>query len=980
MRDLETLSAYRVLTRRTVSELNSEGYVLEHKKSGARLFLLSNEDDNKVFSIGFRTPPYDSTGVPHILEHSVLCGSEKFPVKDPFVELVKGSLNTFLNAMTYPDKTVYPIASTNEKDFHNLMDVYMDAVLHPNIYKEEKIFRQEGWHYELESEDGPLTYNGVVYNEMKGAFSSPESVLDRLIQQTLFPDTCYGVESGGDPKNIPDLTYEQFLNFHRTYYHPSNSFIYLYGDMDMAEKLEWLDQEYLSHYDRNDREAQIDSHIPMQKGFDAPKEVEAAYSITEEEDEENGCYLSISDVVGTDLDPKLYVAFQILEYALIDAPGAPLKQALLDAKIGGDIMGGYDSGILQPYFSVIAKDARADQKGEFLAVVKGTLRKLANEGLNRKSLLAAMNYYEFKYREADYGNYPKGLMYGLQCMDSWLYDGDPMMHLAYGDTFAFLKEAVQDGYFEQLIKDYLLDNPFEAIIVVKPEKNLTAKEDARVAEKLAAYKERLTAEEKKTLIRQTKELKEYQDIPSSPEELALIPMLERKDIKKEAEKLKWEEHKIHGIQVLHHDIFTSGIGYLRVLFHTNRISDEDLPYAALLRHVLSLVDTEHYSYSDLTSEINLNTGGLSLGITSYVNLEKLPDFTGAFSAEVRVLYEKLDFGFEILSEILTRSKFSDEKRLGEILKTTRSRMKMKLENGSHSAAVARATSYFSPTSAYNDCTGGIRYYQFLDDVIREFEKDPKPLIAKLEEVSKKLFTKENMLISYTCDKAGFPALSESMKHLTDALPEGEGTVYPFQFQPELKNEGFKTSSQVNYVARCGNFRLGEEKLEYTGALRILKLILSYDYLWQNLRVKGGAYGCMSGFGRSGEGYFVSYRDPKMKETNEVYEGIVDYLEHFDASDRDMTKYVIGTIGAMDTPFTPADQGARGLSAYLSGVTDEMMQEERDQVLAATQKDIQNLAGIVKAILKTGALCAIGNEEKVEENREMFGEVKNLFRA
>ena len=574
MRDLETLSAYRVLTRRTVSELNSEGYVLEHKKSGARLFLLSNEDDNKVFSIGFRTPPYDSTGVPHILEHSVLCGSEKFPVKDPFVELVKGSLNTFLNAMTYPDKTVYPIASTNEKDFHNLMDVYMDAVLHPNIYKEEKIFRQEGWHYELESEDAPLTYNGVVYNEMKGAFSSPESVLDRLIQQTLFPDTCYGVESGGDPKNIPDLTYEQFLNFHRTYYHPSNSFIYLYGDMDMAEKLEWLDQEYLSHYDRNDREAQIDSHIPMQKGFDAPKEVEAAYSITEEEDEENGCYLSISDVAGTDLDPKLYVAFQILEYALIDAPGAPLKQALLDAKIGGDIMGGYDSGILQPYFSVIAKDARADQKGEFLAVVKGTLRKLANEGLNRKSLLAAMNYYEFKYREADYGNYPKGLMYGLQCMDSWLYDGDPMMHLAYGDTFAFLKEAVQDGYFEQLIKDYLLDNPFEAIIVVKPEKNLTAKEDARVAEKLAAYKERLTAEEKQALIRQTKELKEYQDIPSSPEELALIPMLERKDIKKEAEKLKWEEHKIHGIQVLHHDIFTSGIGYLRVLFHTKLDGDE----------------------------------------------------------------------------------------------------------------------------------------------------------------------------------------------------------------------------------------------------------------------------------------------------------------------------------------------------------------------------------------------------------------------
>lgn len=980
MRDLEHLSAYRVLTRKTVKELNSEGYVLEHKKSGARLFLLSNDDDNKVFSIGFRTPPSDSTGVAHILEHSVLCGSEKFPVKDPFVELVKGSLNTFLNAMTYPDKTVYPVASTNEKDFHNLMDVYMDAVLHPNIYKEEKIFRQEGWHYELESENAPLTYNGVVYNEMKGAFSSPESVLDRYIQKTLFPDTCYGVESGGDPKDIPDLTYADFLKFHKTYYHPSNSFIYLYGDMDMAEKLEWLDKEYLKHYDRNDEEAQIDSHVPMQKAFKEPVHVETTYSITEEEDEENGCYLSVSDVVGTDLDPKLYVAFQILEYALIDAPGAPLKQALLDAKIGGDIMGGYDSGILQPYFSVISKDARADQKGEFLTVVKGTLRKLANEGLNRKSLLAAMNYYEFRYREADYGNYPKGLMYGLQCMDSWLYDGDPMLHLEYADTFTFLKEAVKEGYFEQLIKDYLLDNPFEAVIVVKPEKNLTAKEDARVAEKLAAYKECLSHEEKQALIRQTRELKEYQDTPSSAEELARIPMLERKDIKKNAEKLKWNEHTIDGTKVLWHDVFTSGIGYLRVLFNTDRIPMEDLPYAALLRHVLSLVDTEHYSYSDLASEVNLNTGGLSLGITSYVNLKKLPDFTGVFSAEVRVLYEKLGFGFDILGEILTRSRFTDEKRLREILKTTRSRMKMRLENGSHNAAVARATSYFSPASAYNDGTAGIRYYQFLDDVIREFEKDPKPLMKKLEEVSKKLFTRENILVSYTSDQAGFDALAGSMKRLMEVLPEREKTIYPFVFRPEQKNEGFKTSSQVNYVARCGNFRTGADHLEYTGALRILKLILSYDYLWQNLRVKGGAYGCMSGFGRSGEGYFVSYRDPKMKETNQVYEGIVDYLEHFNASDRDMTKYVIGTIGAMDTPLTPADQGARGLAAYLSGVTDKMLQTEREQVLGAGQEDIRSLAEIVKAILKTDALCAIGNEEKIEENRDMFKEVKNLFRA
>lgn len=990
MDDLRELAAYTLLEQKYVKEVNSEGFLLKHKKSGARLFLLSNEDNNKVFSIGFRTPPSDSTGVPHILEHSVLCGSKKFPVKDPFVELVKGSLNTFLNAMTYPDKTVYPVASTNDKDFQNLMDVYMDAVLNPNIYREEKIFKQEGWHYELESADEPLTYNGVVYNEMKGAFSSPESVLERFTQEVLFPDVCYGFESGGNPKDIPELTYEDFLNFHKKYYHPANSFIYLYGDMDMVQKLEWLDKEYLSKYDCKDEAAQVDSRISLQEPFKEPKEAETAYSITEEEDGEGGVYLSVSDVVGTDLDPKLYLAFQILEYTLIDAPGAPLRQALLDAGIGGDILGGYDSGILQPYFSVIAKDAKVEQKGEFLAVVKGTLRKLADQGINKKSLLAGLNFYEFRCREADYGNYPKGLMYGLLSLDSWLYDGDPFMHLEYEEIFAYLKKAVEEGYFEQLIKDYLLDNPFEAVIVVKPEKNLTAKEDAETAKKLAKYKASLSKEEIERLVAQTKELKEYQDTPSSKEELERIPMLRREDIGTQAEKLNWTEHLIDGVQVLHHNLFTSGIGYLRVLFNTNRVPVEDLPYVGLLKSVLGYVDTEHYSYSDLTSEIHLNTGGMTFSTSSYVDLRQLPDFTGAFVADVRVLYEKLDFGFSMLAEILTRSKLDDEKRLGEILRETKSRSRMKLDNASHSAAVARATSYFSPTAAFNDCTGGIRYYQFLEDVVKDYEKNARDLIRKLKEVAGKLFTIDNMLVSYTADEKGFAALKEAMRKLTKDLPEGSKEVYPFVFEAGNKNEGFKTSSQVNYVARCGNFRTGgfAQKegddvfpgYEYTGELRILRLILSYDYLWLNLRVKGGAYGCMSGFGRSGEGHFVSYRDPNLAETNEVYEKIVEYLEQFDVDERDMTKYVIGTISALDTPLTPSDKGARGLSAYLSGVTDEMLQEERDQILAAGPEDIRKLAGIVKAILGTGSMCVIGNDEKVEKNRELFGEVKNLYRG
>ena len=971
---IEKLDAYRVVEHKTIEEMQSEGIVLEHKKTKARLFLVSNDDENKVFCIGFRTPPDNDCGLPHILEHSVLCGSDKFPLKDPFVELVKGSLNTFLNAMTYPDKTVYPVASCNDKDFQNLMDVYMDAVLHPNIYKEEKIFRQEGWHYELESKDAPLIYNGVVYNEMKGAYSSPESLLDSVTQKTLFPDTCYGKDSGGDPVHIPELSYEKFLDFHRTYYHPSNSYIYLYGDMDMAEKLAWLDEEYLSHYE----ERPVDSRIREQKAFEKPVECEFSYSITDGESEEDATYLSVNTVVGDDLDPKLYVAFQILEYTLLDAPGAPLKQALIDAGIGKDILGGYESGILQPFFSVIAKDANKEQKGEFLAIVKGTLRKLADQGINRKSLLAGMNYFEFKYREADYGSAPKGLMYGLQCLDSWLYDGDPMTHLCYQETFDFLKKEVENGYFEQLIKDYLLDNPFEAVIVVAPEKNLTAKEDEKLAKKLADYKASLSEEELEKLVCATRELKEYQDTPSTPEILAKIPLLTREDIDKKAEIFFWTEKEEDGIKVLHHNFFTSGIGYLKILFNTSVLPQEDLPYAGLLKSVLGSISTEHYSYSDLTSEIHLNSGGMDFSVTSYANLQDAEQFTGAFVASIRVLYDKLDFGFTMLEEILNHSVFTDEKRLGEVIQETRSRARMKLENAGHSTAVSRATSYFSATAYYNELTGGTAYYHFLEQLEKDYPAKKQEIIAKLQEVSRKLFTRSNMLVNYTADEKGYEKLPETLKLLSAKLPEGSRETYVFTHPVKNVNEGLKTSAQVDFVARCGNFR--DAGLAYTGALKILQVILSYDYLWLNIRVKGGAYGCMSGFGRSGEGYLVSYRDPNLKETNEIYEGIPAYLEQFDPDERDMTKYVIGTISNLDAPLTPSVKGSRGLSAYLSGVTEEMMQTERDQVLQATKEDIRALAAHVRAVLQTGSFCVVGNEEKIEANRAMFGEVSSLTRG
>ena len=857
------------------------------------------------------------------------------------------------------------------------MHVYMDAVFYPNIYQHEEIFRQEGWSYKMDSLEDDLAYNGVVYNEMKGAFSSPEGVLDRVVLNTLFPDTSYANESGGDPEVIPELTYEQFLDFHRRYYHPANSYIYLYGDMDMEENLRWLDEQYLSRYDRKD--CPVDSSIPLQKPFTEPVQREITYSVTPEEGTEKKTYLSVNTVVGTDLDPKLYVAFQILEYALISAPAAPLKQALIDAGLGEDIMGGYESGILQPYFSVIAKNADKEQKAEFLIAVKGTLRRLADQGIDRKSLLAGLNYYEFRYREADYGSAPKGLMYGLWSMDSWLYDGDPLMHLEYQETFDFLKQAVDQGYFEGLIRQYLLDNPHEAVILVTPEPGKTEREDEQLANMLAERKASMTPEAIEAVVRGTRELREYQEEPSSQEDLEKIPMLGREDISRQGAQLQYTVKEEAGVTVLHTDLFTSGIGYLKILFNTDRVPVEDLPYVGLLKAVLGYVDTEQHTYGDLSSEIFLNSGGLDFSVTSFVDLENRGQFTGAFVVNAKVLYEKLDFVFHTVTEILTRSKLDNEKRLGEILDEVRSRSRMRLDDSAHAAAVSRASSYFSPTSAFNEMVGGIGYYHFLEDVAKRYGSEPgyrKELIAKLKETIGRLFTADNLLVGYTADQEGYAVLRRELGDFKASLPAGDQARYPFAFEPGNRNEGFMTASQVNYVARCGSF--AGSGYAYTGALKVLKVIMNYEYLWSNLRVKGGAYGCMSSVGASMEGYFVSYRDPNLANTNAVYEGIPEYLRNFSIEERDMTKYVIGTISDIDAPMSPAIRGSHSVSAYLSHVTDEMIQKEREEVLDVTQEDIRGLAGIIQAVLDTGALCVVGNGQKIREDEALFKNIQNLY--
>ena len=969
------LNAYEVLQTEELSDLKSKGTLLKHKKSGARVLLMENDDENKVFTIGFRTPPSDSTGVPHIMEHSVLCGSKEFPVKDPFVELVKGSLNTFLNAMTYPDKTVYPVASCNDKDFQNLMHVYMDAVFYPNIYQNDKTFRQEGWSYKLDDPDGELTISGVVYNEMKGAFSSPEGVLDRVVLNSLFPDNAYSVESGGDPEVIPELTYEQFLDFHRKYYHPSNSYIYLYGDMDMEEKLRWLDEKYLSDFENEP----VDSEIHLQKPFTEMKEVVQEYSIASEESEEDNTYLSYNKVIGTTLDEKLYLAFEILDYALLSAPGAPLKKALLDAGVGKDISGSYDNGVYQPIFSVISKNANVEQKEEFVRVIEDTLKDIVKNGINKKALRAGINYHEFRFREADFGNYPRGLMYGLQLFDSWLYDETkPFIHIQAIPTFEFLKEQVETGYFEELIQKYLLANIHGSIVIIKPERGRTARMDKELADKLQAYKDSLSKEEIDALVKATKELEEYQEEESAPEDLAKIPVLGREDISREIAPIYNKELETSGVKLVHHGVETNGIGYTALLFDLSGIPEEKLPYISILQSVLGIINTKNYEYSELFNEINVHTGGIGTSLELYTDVTKVKEkeFRATFEIKGKALYPKMDVLFSMMREILMESDLGDEKRLKEILAMLKSRLQMSFLSSGHTTAALRSLSYTSPMAKFKDDTDGIGYYEVVKELEENFEEKKAELIANLRQIAQQIFRKDNLIISYTSSADGLAPMEEAFAKIADTLHTEEKEAATLcEIHCVKRNEGFKTSSKVQYVARTGNFI--DRGVEYTGALQILKVILSYDYLWQNVRVKGGAYGCMSSFNRIGEGYLVSYRDPNLEKTMEIYEGVVDYLKNFNVDDRDMNKFIIGTISNIDRPMNPAAKGSRSMNLYMNHVSAEMIREERDQILDAQQSDIRALADVLQALLDAHELCVIGSEEKIEEQKEMFLEIKTL---
>lgn len=963
--------AYRLIEKEEIQELNGTGYHMEHEKSGARLCIISTEDDNKVFSVNFKTPPADHTGLPHILEHSVLCGSRKFPLKDPFIELAKGSLNTFINAMTFSDKTMYPVASCNAKDFRHLSDVYLDAVFYPNIHSNDKILKQEGWHYELESPEGPITYNGVVYNEMKGAFSSPEQIVFRKIQQALYPDTPYAYESGGDPSAIPDLSAETFLAFHKQYYHPSNSYIFLYGDMDVQEQLAWLDEAYLSAFDRIDPVQEI----PEQTPFDAVQEMAAYYPITASEDEKNKAYFCYSAAAGSLRNVTETIAMEILEYLLMEAPGAPLKEALAAAGIGEDFFGAYDNGILQPSFSIVAKNADEGSREKFLAVIKETLAGLIEDGFPRKKAEAAVNYFEFKSREADFGRYPKGVIYAIRAMEGWLHGESPFMTLKFIEAFKTIREGTGQGYFESLIDKYLLNNTHAALIQLLPDKGLLEKKEKAVAEKLAAYKASLSPEQVAALVEETKALKAYQEEPNSREAIATLPRLKLEDLEKEGKQTPFKKTFEHNITLLLMPQFTNGIVYTKLLVDTSHIPEKLLPYLGLYEKIIGRVDTEHYSYSDLSDAVNLSTGGIRGGVSVYNANGSSGKFKSRFEWTVKCFEDKVDEAYGLLREIQARSRFDNAKRLTDLILETKSRMQMSLTGSGHTAAINRAESYAVASAAFREYMSGIRLFDQLKLWTKDLPAHLPMIIRNLNEIHRLMLNQDRISIAVSAREELCDLAAHKLKDMVAVMPEDEVGEAPQDVALAAGNEGFKTAGEVQYVAKVGNFL--DAGYAYSGSMRVLSSILNHNHLWTQVRIKGGAYGAFSGFRRNGTVFFASYRDPKTTETLSVFDGVADHVAGLDLEQDDIIASIIGAIGTMDQPLTPLGKLSRGVGMYLSNLTEEQIQKEREEVLGTTLKDLQRLSPAIRDALAGNRYCVIGNENKLEEAREIFQELRYL---
>lgn len=967
----DLVHGFRVTKVSPIEEVDADAYLMQHEASGARLMYLDTTDDNKVFYICFRTTPDNSKGTPHIMEHSTLCGSRKYPLKEPFVELAKGSLNTFLNAITWPDKTMYPVASRNAQDFHNLMDVYLDAVFYPDCLKNPQILMQEGWHYELESKDAPITYNGVVYNEMKGALSAPDAILEDRAMEVLFPDTTYGVESGGDPEVIPALSFKEFTEFHRRFYHPSNSYIYLYGDMDIDETLAYIDSEYLSHFTKH----AVTSAVKNQTPFDKRKTVTASYGIAAGEDTKkktiHSLYIATTDKITT----AEALGMKILNYTLIEMDGAPLKKAVIDAGLGNDVAGNFCDSYKQPVWEIEVTGSEPDMQAKFAQVVDGTLQSAALSGLDREMLSAAMNRTEFMLRESDYQGRPKGLFYGVRAMDLWLYDKDPMAALRYIDDLKTLREGLGNGFFENLLIKYYLKNSHQVLVTLAPEKGLTEKKNKQTEDKLAAYKESLTDEQLDEIIENTRVLKERQASMETEEALETIPLLTRNDLKREIKDEVFEEGEAGGVPHLHYHAHTAGISYVNLFFTLYGLSTEDIPYAYLLAELLGGMDTAHHSYQEITKLSNAYTGGISFAVSSYSKQTDDTSYVPVFIARGKSLTSRIDKLTELLGDVINHTCFTDLARLKEILLEEKSDWDMSVFSRGHTLVMHRLMSYFSNVEKFREA-GGLSFYYFLADLVRDFDEKGPSIAAKLAEVSSKIFTKKNLTLQTVGEDEEKAAAAAHISAVTDDMPEGVFCdTLSFDFPKAAVNEGILTSGKVQYVARGENFR--HHGFTYTGALQVMETILRYEYLWKKVRVLGGAYGAFTQFALNGNSLLCSYRDPNLSETLETYKGVADYLRTFDVSEREMTKYVIGTMAPAETQFTPFMKGEQAMMHRLCGITKEDRIRVRKEIVECTVEDIRKLANLIDCVMGAPYLCVMGSEGKIEAEKALFDTVVSL---
>lgn len=973
MKNTSLRHGFELIETREIKEIKTIAYRYIHKQSGAELIHYACEDNNKVFQIGFKTVPEDDTGCPHILEHSVLNGSKNFPSKNTFMELIKGSMNTFINAMTSPDMTNYPVASTNAKDFMNLMRVYLDAVFFPKIYNEPRILHQEGWHYELSAPDADLNYRGVVYNEMKGAFSSPDSIISRKSKQVQFPDTAYGFESGGDPDFIPELSFDKFLDFHRKYYHPSNSKIALYGDLDIDAALELLDRDYLSEFS----DPGIRVQIPLQKPFSKPKKLELNYPIDAGKDPQGQYYLALNWTYGCITDPYQSYSLGFLCEMLMHTPASPLKKAIRDSGLAEDSELSVRSNILQPTLSLVCKHVKQENLEALEKLITNELKRLVKEGIDKKLVEAVINSSEFYLREAQTQRVPKGLSYIFGGMGLWLHGGDPIGALCFEPQLTEMRRGLTEPYFEHLIDNVLLKNKHASQITFVPVPGLIAQQEAITKAKLAARKQSMSPAELGKLVDFYHELKAWQEEPESEADLNKIPLLSLEDLDPQARKYPLEKEVWQEFTLLKHVTNTNGIVYLKAYFDLAHAEEEDLPWIKLYSQLVDLLNSDNYGFAERSNEIDTHTGGISLDLQLYNSYQNPDDILPKLVISGKALLSKSAKLMELSAEYAMRAQFDDPIRLKTLLRELKARVEAGILHGGASVAITRMLSPLSQIYHWRDLTTGLAYYHFLCDLVEKLDKGIDEIIEELDWIKKTFFTTHNLLISLTAGAEDIPVAFNELGALLSAVSPEAYAAVENHYAIRNFNEGIYAPVQVQTCVKGGNFfRKG---YSYSGKMQVLNSIIANSYLYQELRVKGGAYGAMSRFTPGGYQFFYSYSDPNLRETLKVYDTVPDFLRGFTCSKREMDKYIIGEISNLDYPDTPESLGAKADEGYITGFSLEDRQQIRSEVLATKVEDIRAYADMVEAIMSKDHYAVFGSEAKVKEAAELFNAVTPVFK-